>query len=167
MTLLIRQGRQSDAGSCGPICYAAFHKIATAHNFPPDFPSPEVATGLLTMALSHPAIYSAVAEIDGRIVGSNFLWKQSSIAGVGPITVDPDAQNDQVGRRLMQAVLDHADEKKMPGVRLVQSAYHNRSLSLYTKLGFDAREPLSNIQGAPIGKTFPGYAVRKATPDDL
>jgi hypothetical protein len=49
----------------------------------------------------------------------------------------------------------------------VQAAYHNRSLSLYTKLGFDAREPLSNIQGPAIGQTIPGHHVRPATEEDL
>lgn len=167
MTLVIRPGRPSDAQACGPICYAAFHKIAAAHNFPPDFPSVEVATGLATMMLSKPDIYGVVAELDGRVAGSNFLWEQSSIAGVGPVTVDPNVQNEQIGRRLMQAVLERAAAKSWPGVRLVQAAYHNRSLSLYTKLGFEPREPLSNIQGAPIGKTVSGYAVRPAKPDDL
>jgi hypothetical protein len=52
-------------------------------------------------------------------------------------------------------------------VRLVQAAYHNRSLALYTKLGFDVREPLSVIQGAAPGIRFPGYHVRAANEDDL
>src|ERR1700676_2018835 len=35
------------------------------HNFPWDFPSAEVATGLLTMMLSNPGFYSVVAETNG------------------------------------------------------------------------------------------------------
>lgn len=167
MTIAIRPGTPGDAQACGAICYAAFNKISSEHNFPPDFPSPEAATGLIEMALSNPEIYSVVAEIDGRIAGSNFLWEQSSIAGVGPITVDPKLQNGQVGRQLMQAVLERAAEKSWPGVRLVQAAFHNRSLSLYTKLGFDPREPLSNLQGPPIRKSISGYVVRKATQQDF
>ena len=34
--------------------------------------------------------------------------------------------------------LEQAGNQRFAGVRLVQSAYHNRSLSLYTKLGFNA-----------------------------
>ena len=166
MTIVIRPGRPGDAEQCGAICYEAFNKISNAHNFPPDFPAPEVAIGFLTMALSNPDIYSVVAEVDGRIAGSNFLWEQSSIAGVGPITVDPNLQNSQVGRHLMDAVLERAAAKSWAGVRLVQAAFHNRSLSLYTKLGFDPREPLSNMQGPPIGKSIPGYPVRPATAQD-
>lgn len=166
MTVEIRPGRASDAEPCGTICYKAFYTISTAHNFPPDFPSVEPAIGFVTMALSHPEIYGVVAEADGRIAGSNFLWEQCDIAGVGPITVDPAQQNHSVGRHLMDAVLQRAKAKSWAGVRLVQAAYHNRSLSLYTKLGFDPREPLSTIQGKAIGKTIPGHAVRKATTND-
>ena len=48
---------------------------------------------------------------------------------------------------LMQAVMDRARERNFPGIRLLQAAFHNRSLSLYTKLGFDVREPISVMQG--------------------
>lgn len=67
----------------------------------------------------------------------------------------------------MQHVLARVAERHVPGVRLVQAAYHNRSLSLYAKLGFVAREPLSLIQGQPLGVQIPGYVVRQAKVDDL
>jgi hypothetical protein len=117
--------------------------------------------------LSRDDVYSVVAEADGRVVGSNFLWENGTIAGVGPITIDPAAQNVAVGRSLMEDVLRRAEERNIAGVRLVQAAYHNRSLALYTKLGFDAREPLSNLQGPAIEQQIPGYAVRPATEEDL
>jgi hypothetical protein len=116
---------------------------------------------------SHPGIYCVVAEADGRIVGSNCLDERDAIAGVGPITIDPKTQNRGVGRQLMDAVLDRARERKFAGVRLVQAAFHNRSLSLYTTLGFDVREPLSVMQGPAIKKAFDGYTVRAAQPSDL
>jgi hypothetical protein len=52
-------------------------------------------------------------------------------------------------------------------VRLVQAAYHCRSLSLYAKLGFVVREPLAGLQGAPLGVEIPGHAVRPAAESDL
>ena len=52
-------------------------------------------------------------------------------------------------------------------MRLVQAAFHNRSLALYTKLGFDPREPLSCMQGPPLRLSIPGYAVRAATAADI
>jgi GNAT superfamily N-acetyltransferase len=165
--LMVRAGRSEDAETCGLICYEAFKAIADEHNFPPDFPSPEVSGGLLTSLLSRGDLYRVVAEVDGQVVGSNFLWENGTIAGVGPITIDPAAQNVAVGRRLMEDVLQRARERGIAGVRLVQAAYHNRSLALYTKLGFDTREPLSNIQGEAIEQQIPGYAVRSATEEEL
>jgi hypothetical protein len=108
-----------------------------------------------------------VAEIEGRIVGSNALDERSIIAGVGPLTIDPDAQNLGVGRKLMQAVIDRANQRGAAGIRLVQAAFHNRSLSLYASLGFDVREPLSCIQGRPRERTVPGCHVRLAQAADL
>jgi predicted N-acetyltransferase YhbS len=100
MTIILRPGTAADAPACGNICYEAFRAIAMAHNFPPDFPSPEVAGGLLSGLLTHPRFYSVVAEGEGRIIGSNFLDERCCIAGVGPITVDPTGQNRGVGGRL-------------------------------------------------------------------
>ena len=166
--LTLRAGRSEDAETCGSICYEAFKAIADQHNFPPDFPSPEVSGGLITSMLARGGeIYSVIAEVDGRVVGSNFLWENGTIAGVGPITIDPSAQNVAVGKRLMEDVLQRARERGIAGVRLCQAAYHNRSLALYTKLGFDTREPLSNLQGEAIEQEIPGYAVRSATEEDL
>jgi hypothetical protein len=119
------------------------------------------------MMLAHPNIYSVVAEEDGEIVGSNFLWELDAITGIGPITVNPRVQNSKIGRALMEDVIRRVDEKGTLSVRLVQAAFHNRSLSLYTKLGFDTVEPLSNIQGSPLGIEIDGYRVRQMTEEDL
>lgn len=167
LELNLRPAKAEDASILGTICYDAFASIADAHNFPRDFPSVEVAIGLMSMMLSIDGVYSVVAQEGDRILGSNFLWESDAVSGVGPITVEPNEQNSKVGRTLMEDVLRHADEKGTLSVRLVQSAYHNRSLSLYTKLGFDTVEPLSAIQGAPLNIKIQGHDVRPMTADDL
>lgn len=166
MNLVLRPGTTADANACGAICFEAFRTVCTAHGFPPDFPSPEVAGGLLGMLLAHPRFYSVVAERDGRVVGSNFLDRRSAVMGVGPITVEPGAQNGGVGGRLMQDVIDRAAAEGAAGVRLLQAGFHNRSLCLYSKLGFRTRETVSILQGPPIGQALPGYAVRPASAGD-
>jgi len=108
-----------------------------------------------------------VAELNGRVIGSNCLDERTPIAGVGPITIDPAEQSRTAGRQLMQAVIARATERKFAGIRLVQAAYHNRSLSLYTKLGFVVREPLACMQGSAIQRSLPGYRVRAAQAGDL
>ena len=167
MSIVLRPGTSADAASCGTICYEAFKAACTTHNFPPDFPSPEVASGLLSMLLAHPGFYSVVAEDEGGIVGSNFLDERSSIAGVGPITVEPTGQNRGLGGRLMRNVLDRAAQQRRAGVRLLQSGFHNRSLCLYSKLGFRTREPISILQGEPLRQKLAGYQVRRATAADV
>jgi predicted N-acetyltransferase YhbS len=167
MNLALRAGTPEDADRCGTICYEAFTAIAAHHHFPADFPSPQVAVEIFASRLSHQSYYVIVAELDGRIVGSNVLDERSTIVGVGPITVDPTVQNRTSGRQLMQGALERAAERRCPGIRLVQAGYHSRSLCLYTTLGFEVREPLVNLQGSPLALSIPGYAVRQATERDL
>jgi GNAT superfamily N-acetyltransferase len=166
-SVTIRRAKLEDASASAKICYEAFYKINTDHGFPPDLPAMEPAADLMSMIFVHPGFFCVVAEDGGRIVGSNCMDERSPIAGIGPITIDPAAQNRGVGRMLMHAVLDRARERNFPGVRLVQAAFHTRSLSLYTTLGFDAREPLSVMQGPAIKKKLEGTFVRPAEPADL
>jgi len=167
MDISIREGTPEDAEICGRICYNAFKAISEAHGFAPDFPAVEVAIDVLTRMLVNPNFYSVVAEIDGRIVGSNFLDERNSIAGVGPITVDPTVQNRAIGRRLMDAVHERATERNFAGVRLIQAGFHTRSLSLYAKLGYDVREPLACMQGDALGISIDDPVVRPATEEDV
>ena len=167
MDVMLRPGRPEDANACGMIVYEAFKSIASRHNFPLDIPSAEIGTGIVKRMLPHPGFYSLIAERDGNIVGSLFLDERGSIAAVSPLTIDPAAQNQTIGRRLMLAALERVAERRFAGVRLVQAAYHYRALCLYAKLGFVAREPLSKMGGTPLGVTYPGYEVRLATIADL
>ena len=167
MTVVLRTGVPGDAEICGSICFEAFRAISSEHNFPWDLPSAEIGIELVRGLLTNPGFHSVVAEVDGKVVGSNFLDERGPIGGIGPITVDPAVQNRGVGRRLMVALLDRAAESRLAGVRLLQSAYHNRSLCLYTDLGFDSREAASKIDGEPLGIKFRGYDVRPAEEADL
>lgn len=164
--VVVRMATPRDSAVCGKICFDAFSAINAAHGFPCDFPGPEASTRLLSMMFSSPGCYCVVAEFDGRIVGSNCMDERSVIHGVGPITIDPGVQNTGVGRRLMQAVMDRANERGAAGIRLVQAAFHNRSLSLYTSLGFDIREPLCCMQGRTHERSVAACAVRMAQPED-
>lgn len=164
--ITLRPVGKGDAAVLGTICYEAFKTISEAHSFPPDFPAPEHAIGLVEMLATLPDVYGVAAESHGKLVGSNFLWATDPVAGIGPITIDPASQDSSVGRQLMEDVIQYSDEKGHLSVRLVQAAWHNRSLSLYTKLGFNTVEPLSLMQGPPLSSAVEGYAVRVMTLDD-
>jgi len=165
--LTLRPASKADVPECGRVCYDAFNTIAARHGFPPEYPSVEVATTLISELIEHPGFFALVAECDGRFVGSGFLDERSAIVGVGHVTVAPDMQGRGVGRTLMTALLRRCAERRVPGVRLLEAAYKNRSICLYTKLGFDFREPIAVMQGDPMGLRIPGYGVRAAMVADF
>src|SRR3954451_15011102 len=166
MALAIRPIMAQDAERAGQICHEAFSAIAGQHNFPSDFPNPQAAIGLITWLAAHPGIYGIVAERDGVVVGSNFIDERGAIIGLGPIAVEPGAQNAGIGTALMTHMIERAGRNRAAGLRLLQSGYHARSLCLYTKLGFAVREPLVNLDGKPPGIAIAGCYVRRATEAD-
>jgi GNAT superfamily N-acetyltransferase len=168
MALTLRPLNHADAPIAGVICHIAFKTIAEKHAFPPDFPAADAAIDLMHQIMSAPDVFGVIAELDGRVVGSNFLWESGGVvAGVGPITIEPSVQNAAIGRQLMEAVLDRARSQHFSSVRLVQAAYHSRSMSLYTKLGFVVREPLAVMQGLPPRVRIEGHDVRAARDADI
>lgn len=166
MSITLREARAEDAPELGRIAYDAFAAIASAHNFPPDFPNADIATTAIAMMAGVPGIYGVVAEDNRSIVGSNFLHEYDPVPGIGPITVDPKVQNKGVGALLMKAVLERVAARNGLAVRLVQAGYHTRSLSLYSKLGFDVRDHLSCFQGRAIAEPIEGVNVRAAGETD-
>ena len=165
MNIQIRSMNQADVETCGRICYAALKNIADCHNFRPDFPSPEFAVQLARSFQANPQVFSIVAEGEGRVVGSNYLWEYDAIRAVGPITVDPNVQSKGVGRKLMEAVIERG--KGSEGIRLVQDSYNTASLSLYASLGFDVKEPLVMIEGVVKGDIPSGIEVRPIREEDF
>jgi len=166
-SITFRRAEQRDAGPCGRIFFDAFRGIAERHGFAPELPSAEVGIGIMEMLIGNPGFTCVVAESEGRVIGSNCLDERSAISGIGPITVAAEYQNSGVGRQLMHAVVERSDERGFPGVRLVQTAYHMRSLALYTKLGFVSREELVVMNGTPIDAQAARYHVRPLNQSDI
>lgn len=166
MATVLRTATPGDIPACGRAIYEAFKNNAERHGFPPDFPSPEAASGLLDMMLGAPGFEAVVAEEDGEVVGSIFLSRRSPVGGISVLTVEPGAQDRRVGRQLMEHGMGLLRAGGHARQQLVQAAYHNRSLALYAKLGFVAADMLSNMTGDPIRAAVPGRAVRPATAPD-
>ena len=167
MSIALREAVLQDAPACGAICYEAFRSVAERHSFPPDFPNVDIPTGLFEHVIPRDDVYVVVAENEGRIVGSNVLWENGPVAGVGPITVEPHVQGTSVGKLLMEDVISRGRESGFDRIRLVQTPFNNLTMALYTKLGFDVQEPLSVMHGSPLETEIPGLKVRTATADDL
>ncbi|MDQ6606102.1 MAG: GNAT family N-acetyltransferase [Actinomycetota bacterium] len=165
--VIVREGTPEDTDACGRIFYDAFAAIAVRHNLPIEPSSPEFTRFMVSNMLASDGFAGLIAERDGDVIGSAFVDERAVIAGIGPVTVDPETQDGGIGRTLMEAALRRQRERQVPGIRLVQTAYHYRSLALYAKLGFVVREPLSVLQGAPPTLSVPGLGVRPAGPEDI
>ncbi|MGH2867244.1 MAG: GNAT family N-acetyltransferase [Solirubrobacteraceae bacterium] len=163
----VRDGTPKDAEVCGRIFYDAFDAIAARHNLPVEPSSCDFTRFMVANMLANDGFAALIAERDEKVLGSAFVDQRAMIAGIGPVTVDPSVQDNGIGRALMEAALDLERERGAAGVRLVQTAYHYRSLALYAKLGFAVREPLSVLQGAPPALSIPGLGVRPASSEDL
>lgn len=165
MATTIRPAVAADARACGRIIYKAFKGIGEDHGFRPDFPSVQDATDLTRAFIANPGIAGFVAVRDGRIVGSNFLREIDAIRAVGPVSVDPAAHGSGVGRQLMQAVIDRG--RDAAGIRLAQDSFNTVSLSLYSSLGFETKEPLMVMAGRPAMNRRRGWEVRPMKAGDL
>lgn len=162
----LRPAEAADVPASATAMYEAFRDIAEKHNFTPDFPSAEIAGGLLNALLEVPDVDAFVAEQDGEIAGSIFVSRRSPVGGISIVTVDPNVQNRTIGRQLMLHGMECLDRQGHTRQQLIQAGYHSRSLCLYAKLGFIATDLLSNVYGGPINEDFPGRTVRPATEDD-
>ncbi len=161
----IRTMRPEDLETCAAILYQAFQEIARQHGFEPDFPNLDLPKIFLGSMVGSPHHFAVVAEREGRILGSNFLSELGPIRAVGPISVEPGLQGHQVGRQLMEAVVERG--RQAPGIRLVQDSFNSVSLSLYAKLGFQVREPLVVMSGNLSSPQRPDTTVRPLEQADL
>lgn len=150
----------------GRICFEAFKGIHDRHNIPRDLPTRELADNVIGLFVSRDDIYGVAAVVDGRLVGSNFLSLSDPVAGVGPITIDPNSQARGVGRALMQDVIDYAERNGIKQIRLLQDSFNMSSLSLYASLGFDVRAGVA-LMDASTGTKIPGGDARQATGSDI
>jgi len=159
MSASVRPITPDDSDVCGRICYQGYKELYERHGFPPAFPSVEAAQRRIKIMADHPSVFGVVGEVDGSVVGFNFLSEMDPVRAVGPLVVDPNTQGQGVGRLLMNAVMDRAGGSA--SMRLVTAAYNFQSLPLYTSLGFAVTEPLLSMVGRPEkAARLPGYDVR-------
>jgi hypothetical protein len=65
----------------------------------------------------------------------------------------------------MEAVIERGEGA--PGIRLLQDAFHMRSLCLYESLGFDVKEPVAVTTGKPRSEPVDGVEVRPLAEADI
>jgi GNAT superfamily N-acetyltransferase len=165
MTLELIPLNQNHIPDLALICHEAFSHLHDRHRFPRDIPDLDTGMMIISHVASRPDYTGVVATMDGKVVGSNFLLHGDEVAGVGPITVDPNVQSRGIGRALMQWVIDESKRRGIRQTRLFQEAINTTSLSLYTSLGFYWQSSAALMQAHPANTDDP--SIRPLTAHDL
>lgn len=155
MSIEIVPVRADHVPALAKICFEAFGRLQDRHGVERDFDSVQTAEMVVGLFAGRPDFAGFAAVQRNKLVGSNFISFSDPVAGVGPITVDPEVQAGGIGRALMVAVLDEARRRGVSMVRLQQEAINTSSLSLYTKLGFDWREACALMRPAAADRDDP------------
>jgi GNAT superfamily N-acetyltransferase len=132
-------------------------------------PEPERFTGdadfVRTRWTADPTAVLA-AELDGRLVGSNFATNWGSVGFFGPLTVAPDYWDRAIGQRLLDATMEIFAKWNTRHTGLFTFAHSTKHVGLYQKFGFWPRF-LTAIMSAPVqpGPAQPGATSLSDVPD--
>jgi N-acetylglutamate synthase-like GNAT family acetyltransferase len=92
-----------------------------------------------------------VAEVNGKLAGSNFALKWGSVGIFGPLTIHPDLWNKGVAKRLLEKTMELFDGWEIKHAGLFTFAQSIKHIYLYQKFGFWPRF-LTSIMSKTIGQ---------------
>lgn len=170
----LRTMRPRDWGAVAGLIYDSTNAWYQNHGRAPIFSGPRENAELFCKVyedLDPGCCVLAEDAATGRLAGSCFYHPRPTHVSLGIMNVHADYFGHRVGRRLLQHIVDVADQQKKP-MRLVSSALNLDSFSLYNKAGFVPRViyqdmtmtvPASGFSPALEGKSN----VRAATLQDV
>ena len=82
---------------------------------------------------------SFVAELDGKIIGSNFGLHWGSVGIFGPLTIHPEYWNKGIGSKLMTPVMKCFEEWNVTHSGAMTFANSPKHINLYRKFGYHPR----------------------------
>jgi predicted N-acetyltransferase YhbS len=107
------------------------------------------------------------AEMEGRLVGSNFAADWGSVGFFGPLSVEPALWNRKIAQRLLEPTMDLFASWGTRHVGLFTFAQSAEHVALYQKFGFWARF-LTAIMACPVKArpAHPGVSKFSEIPQD-
>jgi len=144
----IRLMRQSDIPQADRIMRLAF---GTFLGLPDPLSFMGDAGYVKTRYIANPSAALA-AEVDGKLVGSNFAMNWGSVGIFGPLTIHPDLWNKGVARRLLEKTMELFDRWEIKHAGLFTFAQSIKHIHLYQNFGFWPRF-LTSIMSKTIGQT--------------
>ena len=144
----IRLMRQNDIPQADRIMRLAF---GTFLGLPDPLSFMDDADYVHTRFIANPSA-ALVAEVDGKLAGSNFALNWGSVGIFGPLTIHPDLWNKGVAKRLLEKTMDIFDKWKIKHAGLFTFAQSIKHIYLYQSFGFWPRF-LTSIMSKTIEHT--------------
>lgn len=132
MTVIIRMMEEKDVAPATRIFRAAFAKFIGLAD--PELFAPTCDVLRARRLMNPDACF--VAERDGTVLGSNMATRWGSVGFFGPLTVDPSAWDQGLGKRLMEPVMEVFDRWGVRHAGLFTFPHSAKHLGLYQKFGF-------------------------------
>lgn len=137
MEVQIRPLTADDIDAAREVQVAAFDAKDRATGHPVPEMTPDVVErqrGRFRHFMTHDPQGSWVATLDGAVVGTALALRRDSLWGLSLLAVDPHAQSNGVGRRLLDATLRYADDAD---TAVILSSSDPRAIRSYATAGFD------------------------------
>jgi N-acetylglutamate synthase-like GNAT family acetyltransferase len=168
MDIQIRNMTKSDIDRVGEILYEGFTAVASHFGYASNVSSLQEGKLIAWAMFRHGPSEKLVVEADGRVVGSTHLSLRGDVAGLGPTVIDPHFQGRSMGRELISAVLERAENQS--SMRTILEAFNPAVFALiYFSLGFELVADLLDLilRGEVKQEVEPCGNVGELTLDDL
>lgn len=143
----LRHMVDSDWHEVAELIYVSTNYWYETHAMAPAFSGGPGATKLFCKvyeALDPGCCILAENSVTSRIMGSCFYHPRETHVSLGIMNVHPNYSGSGVARRLLQFIIETADQQRKP-IRLVSSAMNLDSYSLYTRAGFVPRAAFQDM----------------------
>jgi GNAT superfamily N-acetyltransferase len=139
--------QSSDLTEVRRICRVAFGTFL-------GLPDPEACFGdkeyVFTRWKANPEA-ALVAEVDGKVAGSNFITNWGSFGFFGPLTVSPEFWNQRIAQKLLEPTVERFDNWGLRDTGLFTFAHSPKHVGLYQKFGFWPRF-LTVLMSKPVSR---------------
>ena len=138
----VRQLRESDLDEADRICRSAFNTFVGV----PDLFGDQDYVHTRWRAAPDLAV---AAELDGQLVGSNFITCWGSFGFFGPLSIRPELWDKGLAKGLMEVTMDILDNFRLTHTGLFTFGQSPKHVGLYQRFGFWPRF-LTSIVGRPL-----------------
>ena len=92
---------------------------------------------------------SLAAEVDGNLVGTNFIANWGSVGIFGPLTIHPDFWDKGIAKTLLDKTMDIFKQLKTKHIGIFTFSHSSKHIHLYQKYDFWPRF-LTAVMSKPI-----------------